>query len=75
MMSQPRRTNRLFSRRLILLTSPAVAGRPPQACMEIRVRDFLTLGHFMAYGEPANYELSVSNLIEEPWEVHGSANY
>ncbi len=29
----------------------------------------------MAYGEPANYELSVSNLIEEPWEVHGSANY
>jgi hypothetical protein len=29
----------------------------------------------MAFGEPANFELSVSNVVEEPWEVHGSANY
>jgi hypothetical protein len=29
----------------------------------------------MAYGEPASFELSASNLVEEPWEVHGSANY
>jgi hypothetical protein len=29
----------------------------------------------MAYGEPTNYELSLSNLIDEPWEVHGLANH
>jgi len=75
MISQPRPTNRLFSRRLILLSSHLVPFRRPQAQVEIGVREFLTLGHFMASGEPANFELSVSNLVEEPWEVHGSANY
>jgi hypothetical protein len=75
MISAARPTNRLFSRRLILLSSLVVARKPARACVEIRARDFLTLGHFMAYGEPANYELSVSNLIEEPWQGHGSANY
>jgi hypothetical protein len=74
MISPPRRTSRLFSRRLILLSSPAVANRQRRACVEIRFREFLTLGHFMAYDEPTNFELSVSNLIEEPWEVHGSVN-
>jgi hypothetical protein len=29
----------------------------------------------MAYGEPANFELSVSNLIEEARQVHGATNY
>jgi hypothetical protein len=29
----------------------------------------------MAYGEPANFELSVTNLIEEPWQVHGATNH
>jgi len=28
----------------------------------------------MAYGEPANFELSVSYLIEEQWDVHASTN-
>jgi hypothetical protein len=75
MISQPTRTNRLFSRRVILLSSRPVAWRRPQPSAEIRVREFLTIGHFMAFGEPANFELSVSNVVEEPWEVHGSANY
>jgi len=75
MISHPRLTNRLFSRRLMLLSSPAIASKRVRACAEIGVREFLTLGHFMAYGEPASFELSVSNLIEEPWEVHRSANY
>ena len=75
MISQPRPTNRLLSRRLILLSSREVTRRRVRASAEIRVREFLTLGHFMAYGEPASFELSASNLVEEPWEVHGSANY
>ena len=75
MISQPRPINRVFSRRLILLSSHLVPFRRPQAQSEIRVRDFLTLGHFMAYGEPTNYELSLSNLIDEPWEVYGPANH
>jgi hypothetical protein len=29
----------------------------------------------MAYGEPANFELSVSNLVEEPWQVQRATNY
>ena len=75
MISQPRPTNRLFSRRLILLSSHLFPFRRPQAQVEIGIREFLTLGHFMTRGEPANFELSVSNLVEEPWEVHGSASY
>jgi hypothetical protein len=75
MISQPRPTNRLFSRRLILLSSHLVPFRRPQAQVEIGIREFLTLGHFMVASEPANFELSVSNLIEEPWELRSSSNY
>ena len=75
MISQPRPTIRLFSRKLILLSSHLVSFRRPQARVDIGVREFLTLGHFMTYGEPSNFELSVSNLIEEPWEIRSSSNY
>jgi hypothetical protein len=74
MIAQPRPINRLFSRRLILLSSRPIASS--QKCpVEIGVREFLTLGHFMAYGEPASFELSVSNLVEEPWQVQRATNY
>ena len=67
-------SQRRFSRRLILPSSrPRASARPP-ALIEIGVREFLALGHFMAYGEPANFELSVSYLIEEQWDVHASTN-
>jgi hypothetical protein len=75
MIAQPRPINRLFSRRLILLSSRPTASSQKCASVEIGVREFLTLGHFMAYGEPANFELSVSNLIEEARQVHGATNY
>jgi len=68
MISQPTRSNRLFSRRITLLFVGADGLKRPSAASEIRLREFLTLGHFMAYGEPANFELSVSNVIEESWE-------
>jgi hypothetical protein len=73
MISEPTRTTRLFARGLVLLSSPPIAWRKPRVPVQIRVREFLTLGHFMAYGEPATFELSVSNVIEEPREIHGSA--
>jgi hypothetical protein len=75
MIDQARPINRMFSRGLILLSSRPIASSQKCASVEICVREFLTLGHFMAYGEPANFELSVTNLIEEPWQVHGATNH
>jgi hypothetical protein len=75
MITQPRPTIRLFSRRLTLLSSHLVPFRRSRTPVEIGIREFLTLGHFMTHGEPAKFELSVSNLVEEAWEVDGSANY
>jgi hypothetical protein len=75
MSSPPRTRHRLFSRRLILLSSSPPVTRPARVLVEISVREFLTLGHFVAHGEPASFELSVSNVFREPWEIHGPTTY
>ena len=75
MISQPTRTNRLFARRLALMFSRSEGWRRPAATREVRLREFLTLGHFMAYGEPANFELSPNNLVEEPRQGPNPGNY
>jgi hypothetical protein len=76
MSSPPRPRHRLFSRRLVLLnSSPRVANRPARVLVEISVREFLALGHFVAHGEPVSFELSLSNVFREPWEIHGPATY
>jgi|HubBroStandDraft_6_1064221.scaffolds.fasta_scaffold1507218_2 hypothetical protein len=75
MIFRVRPTNRLFSRRLLLLcSSPRVASKQTRALGEISGREFLTIGHFMAYGEPARFELSVGNVFGESWDSHRSVN-
>jgi hypothetical protein len=75
MIAQPTRTNRLFSRRAIILSSHPVARKRRQASVEMSVREFRALGHFIANGEPTRFELSDCNFIEESWKAYDSTNY
>jgi hypothetical protein len=75
MLAQPIRTHRLFSRRLTVLASRLVEKKGAPAAVEMSVRGFRALSHFLPHGEPARFELSDCNFIEESWKGLGPTSY
>ena len=48
-----------------MMTDPPRVNRRSEAAVEINVRVLLSLGRFMAHGEPTHFELSPASLLED----------
>lgn len=73
MITQPTRIDRLFSRRLIILSEQPPRRTKIPLAMELTTREFRALGHWIVAGEPARFELADNNFIDDFAEIYTDA--